>query len=148
MPDARAPRLFCRAGLRLFTTLLAAGALVVACDKSTTSPEAKFYCFKVPQRGNAERECGVEPLTLCRSPNDPGSFPGSTPENCFTQDHAFCFYTEHVLGGKQYVCLVTGEECASWRKDEVAAAQRNGTPLGPCMRMQPTDQSLRAAQQE
>lgn len=98
--------------------------------------QSSFYCYKTPRLNYAERECRSVPLTACREPL-------GKPENCFNQDHAYCFYTEHVSGGKQYVCLVTQSECESWHRIEAEAAAERPHPVGPCLRMLPDDPSIK-----
>jgi hypothetical protein len=52
-----------------------ASAAGVGCESSKRAENTErterstedFYCYKVPQHGNPERECGVKPLSQCGS---------------------------------------------------------------------------------
>jgi hypothetical protein len=111
-------------------------------EQTTTSAaaHAMFNCYKRPQHGNSERECSVRTLLMCLPTGTPG-IPGSSPENCFKQDHAYCFYTGYD-SGLQFSCLATSSECESWRKDQVPLAESSGRRMGPCLHLRPTDPSL------
>jgi hypothetical protein len=109
-------------------------------QRGSYTSKPQFWCYRVPKLGYAERECAIRQLSQCGAPI-------GSPDDCFRQEHAFCFYTEHVSGGKQYACLVTQPECESWNRIEVEVARDRGNPVGPCLRMTADDPSLRELMQ-
>ena len=124
---------------RLVLIFVLASAAGLGCESSKRSENTErtertaedFYCYKVPQHGNPERECGVKPLSQCGS------------DACLRQPHAYCFYDEGHMNltgdpSPQWICVATEKECESWRADVTAKRK-----AGPCLSLTPSELSTK-----